>query len=92
MKVYELAKIRGVDAKQLAVELGLKSYLSNVPAGLCEEVLPAGVVISEPAPEVVNTAEAVVSIPKLSRDEMWASIAGLGTKSPYWERRAEVGL
>ena len=92
MKVYELAKMRGVDAKQLAAELGLKSYLSNVPEGLCEEVLPAGVVISKPAPEVVKTEEKVVNTPELGRDELWASIAGLGTKSPYWERRAEVGL
>ena len=88
MKVYELAKVKGVNAKELAKELGLKSHLSEIPDGIVAE---------EPKTEVVVPvkveAPVVEEVPSGVDDKaIRQSIIGLGTKSAYWYLRAKYGI
>lgn len=101
MQVYELAKIRGVSAKELAKELGLKGHLSLVP----DELVPIAtenppIVASEP----VKEEESVIILPEktkplqkpvidnVSREFKIGSILGGGHKSMYWSERFDLGV
>ena len=88
MKVFELALQRGVNAKELAKELGLRSHLSVIPEETVDE-LPAEV-IEEVAVKVAEKPKGYV--PVATREEMIGSIKGLGSKSIYWHKRSEVGM
>lgn len=84
MKVYELAKERGVNAKQLAKQLGLKSHLSIIPDCILKEET-----ISEE--DVVPVVE-IKSKQEVTEQEMIGSIKGLGVDSLYWDRRKEFKM
>ena len=89
MKVFELAAIRGENAKELAKSLGLKSHLSNVPDELIKDI-PATVVVSKPS--FKEPEPSVIGRPKISDEAKRQSIKGLGTKSKYWKERKELGM
>jgi hypothetical protein len=87
VKVFELALQRGVNAKELAKELGLKSHLSIIPEKVVSELSPE--VIEEVAVKVEEKPKGYV--PRATPEEMIGSIRGLGTKSIYWHLRKELG-
>ena len=89
MKVFELAALKGVNAKDLAKELGLKSHLSNVPDELIKDI-PATVVVSKPS--FAEKAPSVIGRPPISDKEKIQSIRGLGTKSRFWKERESLGI
>lgn len=89
MKVFELAAIRGVNAKDLAKELGLKSHLSIVPEELHKDI-PETVVVSVPSFTEPVVQSIVVS--EISKEDKIKSIRGLGVKSKFWNERESLGL
>ena len=89
MKVFELAALKGVNAKDLAKELGLKSHLSNVPDDLIKDT-PATVVV--PKPSFKEEPKSVIGRPPISDEVKRQSIRGLGTKSRFWSDRKELGM
>ena len=89
MKVFELAALKGVNAKDLAQELGLKSHLSNVPDELIKDT-PEEVAVSKPS--FVEKPKSVIGRPPISDKKKIQSIKGLGTKSRFWNERKELGM
>lgn len=87
MKVYELAALRGVNAKDLAKELNLKSHLSVVSDELMAK-FPATVEKEKPS----FIEKPVIGRPKITDEEKLKSIKGLGVKSRFWKERETLGL
>ena len=63
MKVHELSKKTGISNKELIVELGVKSHMSNVPDDLVAKYIQ-----DEPAKEVKNETETVSIQDDVARD------------------------
>jgi dsRNA-specific ribonuclease len=93
MKVFELAALRGVNAKELAKELGLKSHLSVVPESERSDI-PATVVVSTPSLKAESSEQVLAAVVNsgVSEEVKRQSIRGLGTKSKFWSERVALGI